>query len=138
MNDQRNTQPLGEFEDELQRRERELEELWRMSPAERQAALLAGRMTTLQLTTWRAKHPEEIPSDDEIRAAQEESLWSMTRGERVAAMQAGVLTEYQLFAWSIGRPNGVPRIGGEFAWIVHRTADWIESFERDRALRTQH
>jgi hypothetical protein len=116
-----------------ERREAELDELWRMSAKERQAALLAGRLTTLQLSAWRAKHPEEIPPDDAIRAAQDEALWSMTHAERVAAMQAGELTEYQLFAWSIRRPHEVPRIGGEFAWIVHRTADWIESLQQDSA-----
>ena len=122
-----------EREGELQRRERragELEELWRMSTKERQAALLAGRLTTMQLSAWRAKHPEEIPPDDAIRTAQDDALWSMTRAQRVAAMRAGELTEYQLFAWSIRRPREVPRIGREFAWIVYRTADWIEAFDR--------
>ena len=83
-----------------------------MSAAERQAALLVGRMTRAQLSTWRARHRNEVPSDVEIRAAQDDALWSMTRAERVAAMQAGELTEYQLFAWSIRRPQEVPRIGG--------------------------
>jgi hypothetical protein len=134
MSDQHDTNPLAPFEAELlrrERRERELEELWRMSPAERAAALLAGDMTIRQLSAWGERHPDQIPDDEQIKAAQDAALWAMNAEQRVAAMNAGRLTEYQLFSWSIRRPGEVPRIGGEFAWIVHRTADWIEAIERD-------
>jgi hypothetical protein len=45
-------------------------------------------------------------------------------------METGRLTQYQLFAWSQRRPYEVPLIDGELAWIVHRTADWIEAADR--------
>jgi hypothetical protein len=129
---------LGEFERELIRRERqarEHEQLWRMTKTERATLLLAGGMTRRQLAAWRERHPSEIPSPARIREAQEAALWRMTAAERVAAMEAGRLTQYQLFAWSQRRPYEVPLIDGELAWIVYRTADWMEATEGRRPRR---
>jgi hypothetical protein len=133
MSKSRETNLLTAFEAELARRERherELEELWRMTAAERRATLLAGRITRRQLAAWRERRPAEIPLPETIRRAQEEALWHMTTAERVSAMEAGRLTQHQLFAWSQRRPYEVPLIDGELAWIVYRTADWIEAARR--------
>jgi hypothetical protein len=130
--------PLGAFQAELIRREREereLEQLWRMTETERVTLLLAGGMSRRQLAAWRERRPSEIPPPDRIRRAQDEALWRLSRQERVAAMEAGRLTQYQLFTWSQKRPYEVPLIDGELAWIVYRTADWIEAGERHRPSR---
>lgn len=130
---QNDLNPLDAFERDLirsEREERELEALWRMTRTERVTLLLAGGMTRRQLAAWRGRRPAEVPQPERIRAAQDEALWRMTRKERVAAMEAGRLTQYQLFAWSNRRPYEVPLIDGELAWIVYRTADWIEAVER--------
>jgi hypothetical protein len=55
------------------------------------------------------------------------ALWAMTRGERIAAMWRGELSLRQLCQWSSRAQHEVPLLGGEFAWIVMRTADWAEA-----------
>lgn len=61
------------------------------------------------------------------RAQQSRVLWRMSAGERQRAMWAGKLSMHQLCEWSSRRPNEVPRIGGEFAWIVMSTPEWAEA-----------
>lgn len=61
--------------------------------------------------------------DDEAQELHE--LWSMSPAERVAAMWRGQLSLYQLCKWSAHRPNEVPLLGGELAWIVMRTPEWL-------------
>ena len=56
-----------------------------------------------------------------------EALWRMSADERVAAMRRGELSLDQLCAWSRRRPHEVPKIGGEFEWIVVATVDYIEA-----------
>ena len=67
---------------------------------------------------------------EERRRRQSEALWRMSAEERIAAMWDGRLTLHQLTQWSSRRPDEVPKIGGEFAYIVMSTADWIEARER--------
>ena len=61
----------------------------------------------------------------------------MTPEQRVEAMNHDRLTQGQLLEWSRRRPDEVPKIGGEFAWLVRQTADWAETLQqvsRARAL----
>jgi hypothetical protein len=39
-----------------------LEALWRMSPAERTAAMYRGDLTLRQCLAWAARHPEQVPT----------------------------------------------------------------------------
>lgn len=52
-------------------------------------------------------------------------LWRMSPTERVSAMWRGELSLGECQAWSRRRPDEVPLIGGEFAYIVMRTPDWL-------------
>jgi len=63
----------------------------------------------------------------ERHAAQSAQLWRMSAAERVAAMNAGRLSLDQLCEWSRRVPREVPRIGGEFAWIIWTTPEWVEA-----------
>ena len=38
------------------------EALWRMSPAERVAAMYRGHLTLYQCLAWAARHPEQVPT----------------------------------------------------------------------------
>jgi hypothetical protein len=60
------------------------------------------------------------------RAGRLRSLWQMTPAERVAAMRRGDLTYEQLAAWSARHPDEVPRVHGEFEWIVAKLAEVCE------------
>jgi hypothetical protein len=60
------------------------------------------------------------------KAERHAHLWRMTADERVAAMWRGELTLGECLAWSARRPREVPRIGGEFAYIVMRTPEWLD------------
>lgn len=62
----------------------------------------------------------------ETREQQLDALWAMTPAERIGAMWRGDLTLYQLARWSSRAQHEVPLLGGEFAWIVMRTAEWDE------------
>lgn len=41
----------------------------------------------------------------------------------------GELSFAQLREWSSLRPDEVPKLGGEFAWIVMRTPEWAEAHQ---------
>ena len=64
-----------------------------------------------------------LQANDEAQELHE--LWSMSAAERVAAMWRGDLSLFQLCKWSTRRPHEVPLLGGELAWIVMRTPDWL-------------
>ena len=42
-------------------RQRQLDELWAMSPANRVAAMWRGELTLFQLTRWSSRAPHEVP-----------------------------------------------------------------------------
>jgi hypothetical protein len=65
----------------------------------------------------------------EQRERQSEALWRMSPMERERAMWAGELSGRQLCEWSARRPHEVPKLGGEFAWIVMTTPEWAEARE---------
>jgi hypothetical protein len=66
----------------------------------------------------------------EQREQQSEALWRMSAAERERAMWAGELSLHQLCEWSARRPQEVPKLGGEFAWIVMTTPEWAEAGEQ--------
>jgi hypothetical protein len=66
-----------------------------------------------------------------------DELWAMTPDERVVAMRNGDLSLSQLAAWSRRAPQEVPRIGGEFEWIVVSLIDFIEA-SAESSRRTAH
>lgn len=59
-------------------------------------------------------------------AGAETALWAMSPHERVAAMWRGELTLFQLAKWAAKAPHEVPRLGGEFAFLVMRDPEWCE------------
>ena len=59
------------------------------------------------------------------RQHQLDTLWAMSPADRVAAMWRGDLTLFQLTRWSSRAPHEVPLLGGEFAYIVMRTPEWL-------------
>jgi len=59
-------------------------------------------------------------------AAAEGGLWAMRPDERVEAMWRGQLTLFQLNKWAAQTPHEVPRLGGEFAFLVMRDPEWCE------------
>ncbi|HEX8745179.1 MAG TPA: hypothetical protein VF712_18785 [Thermoleophilaceae bacterium] len=63
----------------------------------------------------------------EQREQQSAALWRMSPLERERAMWAGELSLRQLCEWSARRPQEVPKLGGEFAWIVMTTPEWAEA-----------
>lgn len=56
----------------------------------------------------------------------ETALWALGPDERVAAMWSGELTLFQLTRWAAKAPDEVPRLGGEFAFLVMRDPEWCE------------
>ena len=64
---------------------------------------------------------------EEQREQQSQALWRMSPLERERAMWAGELSLRQLCEWSARRPQEVPKLGGEFAWIVMTTPEWAEA-----------
>lgn len=50
----------------------------------------------------------------------------MTPAQREAAMWRGELTYGQLREWTSHATAEVPLLGGELAWIVMRTPEWLE------------
>jgi hypothetical protein len=81
-------------------------------------------MTATSRNTTRAALPIPLRIRDD--PADSGALWTMTSQQRIDAMWAGTLTLSQLCEWSSRRPTEVPRLGGEFAWIVMRTPEWDE------------
>jgi hypothetical protein len=67
------------------------------------------------------------------REQQSEALWRMSPLERERAMWAGELSLRQLCEWSARRPQEVPKLGGEFAWIVMTTPEWAEAADVAKA-----
>ena len=59
--------PMSAFEAELStldikpRHDGGVERIWRMTPAERVAAMRAGELSLRQLTAWSARCPHEVP-----------------------------------------------------------------------------
>jgi hypothetical protein len=69
---------------------------------------------------------ESLQRAQRARAGRLRSLWQMTTAERVAAMRRGDLTYEQLAAWSARHPDQVPRVHGEFEWIVAKLPEVCE------------
>lgn len=69
----------------------------------------------------------------EQREQQSAALWRMGPLERERAMWAGELSLRQLCEWSARRPQEVPKLGGEFAWIVMTTPEWAEAADMAKA-----
>ena len=84
----------------------------------------------------RAGHERELAAADQHDALDE--LSAMTADERVAAMRAGELSLDELAAWSRRSPHEVPKIGGEFEWIVASTADWLEASQTRAPATSAH
>lgn len=85
--------------------------------------------TTQHAVTDQAHTLEERKATQD---AQRKALWRMSREERESAMWGGRLSEVQLLKWSRKRPDEVPKLGGEFAWIVMTPPDWAEAKDRPR------
>ena len=85
------------------------------------------------MSVTRLTPPYDATAADAARARASEALWDMTPAERVSAMWAGTLSYGQLCEWSARRPDEVPKLGGEFAWIMAKTPEFAEAREATQA-----
>jgi hypothetical protein len=75
-------------------------------------------------------------TDPAAIAADEAELWAMTVAQRIDLMWAGLLTGTQLTAWSGRYPQQVPCLGGELAYLVMHTDEFLEDRAPTRTRRT--
>ena len=69
---------------------------------------------------------ESLQRAQRARAGRLRSLWQMTPTQRVAAMRRGDLTYEQLAAWSARHAEQIPKVHGEFEWIVTKLPEVCE------------
>jgi hypothetical protein len=69
-----------------------------------------------------------LAAHDQNRAAAGQPfkrLWRMTAEQRIAAFYRGDLKMTECLAWARRFPQEVPKIGGEFAFLVARTPEYL-------------
>jgi hypothetical protein len=62
-----------------------------------------------------------------------QALWALTPTERIDAMWDSKLTATQLNVWTRRAPHEVPLLSNEFAWIVMRTDEWLDTSTEDQS-----